>query len=102
MNRHRIGDAYEQTVDIERIDWSMCFLCQNTNKNKMEMLRPTETSIKKISEQLHKFAEIIEHKIFQWFYLLKFGIPMYFPMLGAVHIEKALLIVHSKLCWYRY
>ena len=36
-------------------------------------------------------------KICQWFYPSKFGFPMYFPMLGALHIEKALLIVHSKL-----
>ena len=36
-------------------------------------------------------------KICQWFYPAKFGFPMYFPMLGALHIEKALLIVHSKL-----
>ena len=59
---YSIGDAHEQIVDIERIDWSMCFLCQNTNKNMIETLRHTETGIKKISEQLHKFAEIIEHK----------------------------------------
>ena len=36
-------------------------------------------------------------KIRQWFYPSKFGFPMYFPMLGALHIEKSLLIVHSKL-----
>ena len=36
-------------------------------------------------------------KICQWFYPSKFGFPMYFPMRCALHIEKALVIVHSKL-----
>ena len=47
---YSIGDAHEQIVDIEWIDCSMCFLCQNTNKNMIETLRQTETGIKKISE----------------------------------------------------
>ena len=37
---YNIGDAHKQIVDIERIDWSMCFPCQNTNKNMIETLRP--------------------------------------------------------------
>ena len=44
----RIGDAHEQTVNIERFDWNMCILCQNTNNNKMESYSTQNQALKNI------------------------------------------------------
>ena len=59
-----------------------CFIDYNTTLNKDQV-----TDVDCSDQPVYAFS-----KICLWFYPSKFGFPMYFPMLGQLHIEN----VHSK------